>query len=386
MSDPIAFIDLAAQRRFLGDKIDQAVLKVVNHGGYIMGPEVKQLEDNLAKFCGAKHVVSCANGTDALAFVLMAKGVKPGDAVFCPTFTFAATAEVVAWLGAVPVFVDSLEGTFNIDPKSLENAVTAAKAKGLKPVGVIPVDLFGLPADYDAIEPICSRENLWMLCDSAQGFGGVYKGRKVGTIGLATSTSFFPAKPLGCYGDGGAVFTNDDELAATMRSIRVHGQGSDKYDNVRIGMNGRLDTMQAAILIEKLNIFADEIVARNRIATRYNDALRDIAIVPEVPEGYTSVWAQYTLRMPGFNRTAFADALKADGVPTAIYYPKPLHQQTAYKKFHAAVPTALPVAERLALEVISLPMHPYLSEAHQDRIIASVRKAITAQGRVEAAE
>ena len=383
MSEAIAFIDLAAQRRFLGDKIDRAVLNVINHGAYIMGPEVKQLEADLAAFCGAKHAVSCANGTDALAFVLMAKGVKPGDAVLCPTFTFAATAEVVAWLGAVPVFVDSDESTFNITPESLIAGINAAKAKGLKPVGVIPVDLFGLPADYDAIEAICTRENLWMLCDSAQGFGGVYKGRKVGTIGLATSTSFFPAKPLGCYGDGGAVFTNDDELAATMRSIRVHGQGTDKYDNVRIGMNGRLDTMQAAILIEKLNIFPDEIVARNRIATRYNDALRDVALVPEVPEGYTSVWAQYTLRVPGFNRAAFADALKADGVPTAIYYPKPLHQQTAYKKFYAAVPTDLSVAERLAHEVISLPMHPYMNEGTQDRIIASVRKAIAGQNNVE---
>jgi dTDP-4-amino-4,6-dideoxygalactose transaminase len=383
MSQSIAFIDLAAQRRRLGSLIDDAVLKVVNHGGYIMGPEVKQFEADLSAFCGAKHAISCANGTDALAFVLMAKGVRPGDAIFCPSFTFAATAEVVAWLGATPIFIDVREDTFNIDVASLEAGIATAKAKGLKPVGLIPVDLFGQPADYDVIEPICVRENLWMLCDSAQGFGGVYKGRKVGTIGLATSTSFFPAKPLGCYGDGGAVFTNDDELAAIMRSIRVHGQGTDKYDNVRIGMNGRLDTMQAAILIEKLKIFPDEIVARNTIAKRYNDLLRDVANVPEVPEGLISVWAQYTLRLPGLDREAFIASLKGAGVPTAVYYPKPLHQQTAYKRFPVAG-DALPVSDRLAQEVVSLPMHPYLDEATQDIILQTVRNALNEQKRVAA--
>lgn len=383
MTDPIAFIDLAAQRKRLGSAVDEAVLKVINHGGYIMGPEVKTFEADLAAFCGAKHVVSCANGTDALAFVLMAKGVKPGDAVLCPTFTFAATAEVVAWLGATPIFVDVREDTFNMDIASLEAGLKTAKELGLNPVGVIPVDLFGQPADYDAIETFCAREGLWMLCDAAQSFGATYKGRKVGSIGLATSTSFFPAKPLGCYGDGGAVFTNDDELAAVMRSIRVHGQGSDKYDNVRIGMNGRLDTMQAAILIEKLKIFPSEIEARDRVAKYYNDNLRDVAVVPEVPEGYTSVWAQYTLRMAGFDREQFQADLKAAGVPTAVYYPKPLHQQTAYKRFPVAG-NGLPVSERLAAEVVSLPMHPYLTEEVQDRIIAAVKNAIANQRKAAA--
>jgi dTDP-4-amino-4,6-dideoxygalactose transaminase len=309
--------------------------------------------------------------------------VKPGDAVICPTFTFAATAEVVAWTGATPIFVDVREDTFNMDIASFEAGIKTAKSLGLNPVGVIPVDLFGLPADYDAIQAICDREGMWMLCDAAQSFGATYKGSKVGSIGLATSTSFFPAKPLGCYGDGGAVFTNDDELAAVMRSIRVHGQGSDKYDNVRIGMNGRLDTMQAAILIEKLKIFPSEIEARDRVAKRYNDNLRDVAVVPEVPEGYTSVWAQYTLRMAGFDREQFQADLKAAGVPTAVYYPRPLHQQTAYKGYPVAG-NGLPVSERLAAEVVSLPMHPYLTEEVQDRIIAAVKDALVKQRKVAA--
>ena len=383
MSDPIAFIDLAAQRSRLGNAVDEAILRVVNHGGYIMGPEVKALEADLAAFCGAKHVVSCANGTDALAFVLMAKGVKPGDAILCPTFTFAATAEVVAWTGATAIFVDVREDTFNLDVQSLETGLKTARALGLNPVGVIPVDLFGQPADYEAIEAICAREGLWILSDAAQSFGASYKGRKVGTIGLATSTSFFPAKPLGCYGDGGAVFTDDDELAAAMRSIRVHGQGSDKYDNVRIGMNGRLDTMQAAVLIEKLKIFPDELQARDRVAKRYNALLRDVAEVPEVPEGLTSSWAQYTLRLAGFDRERFVADLKAAGVPTAVYYPKPLHQQTAYKVYPVAG-NGLPASERLAEQVVSLPMHPYLTEEVQDRIVAAVKDALVGQRRVAA--
>jgi dTDP-4-amino-4,6-dideoxygalactose transaminase len=382
MTNLIAFIDLAAQRERLGEKLDAAILRVVNHGGYIMGPEVKQVEADLAAFCGAKHVVSCANGTDALAMVLMAKGVKPGQAILCPSFTFAATAEVVAWLGATPVFVDVRPDTFNMDVESLGPALKKARALGLDPVGVIPVDLFGQPADYDAIEAFCTREGLWILCDAAQSFGASYKGRKVGTIGHATTTSFFPAKPLGCYGDGGAIFTDDDELAAVMRSIRVHGQGSDKYDNVRIGMNGRLDTMQAAVLIEKLKIFGDELEARERIARRYNALLQDTAIVPEVPEGLTSAWAQYTLRLPGFDREAFQADLRAAGVPTAVYYPKPLHQQTAYRHYPVAG-NGLPASDRLAAEVVSLPMHPYLTEVVQDRVVAAVKSALA--GRRKAA-
>jgi dTDP-4-amino-4,6-dideoxygalactose transaminase len=377
MSKPIPFIDLGAQRRRLGASVNDAIMRVVDHGGYIMGPEVFALEADLAAFCGAKHVISCANGTDALALVLMAKNVRPGDAILCPSFTFAATAEVVAWLGATPIFVDVREDTFNMDIASLEAGLRTAREQGLRPLGVIPVDLFGQPADYDAIEPFCEREGLWILSDAAQSFGATYKGRKIGTIGEATSTSFFPAKPLGCYGDGGAVFTDSDELAEVLVSLRIHGQGVDKYENVRVGMNGRLDTMQAAVLIEKLKIFPDEIVARDRIARRYNDALRDVAIVPEVMEGATSVWAQYTLRIPGFDRGAFQAGLKDKGVPTAIYYPKPLHQQIAYRH-HPVACNGLPVSDRIAHEVISLPMHPYLDEETQDRVIAAVRAELRA--------
>jgi dTDP-4-amino-4,6-dideoxygalactose transaminase len=372
MHEPIPFIDLAAQRARLGSAIDEAILRVVNHGGYIMGPEVKALEADLAAFCGAKHVVSCSNGTDALALVLRTRGLKSGDAVLCPSFTFAATAEVVAWFGATPVFVDVHEDTFNLDVNSLQAGLETARELRLNPVGVIPVDLFGQPADYDAIEAFCVRENLWLLCDAAQSFGARYKGRKVGTIGLATTTSFFPAKPLGCYGDGGAVFTEDDELAAVMRSIRVHGQGSDKYDNVRIGMNARLDTVQAAVLIEKLKIFAEELAAREHVARRYNDLLGDLLAVPNLGEGLSSAWAQYTLRLGSHDRNEFVSALKTAGVPTAIYYPKPLHQQTAYRVYPVAT-KKLAVSEQLAGQVVSLPMHPYLDEQTQDRIVAAVR-------------
>jgi len=374
---PIPFIDLAAQRRRLGSRIDEAILRVVDHGGFIMGPEVRQLETDLSAFCGARHAIGCANGTDALALVLMAKGVKPGDAVLCPSFTFASTAEVIAWVGATPVFVDVRPETFNMDPASLEAAIATARARGLTPTAVIAVDLFGQPADYDAIEPVCAAHRLWLLSDAAQSFGATYKGRRVGTIGAATSTSFFPAKPLGCYGDGGAVFTDDEALAAIVRSLRVHGQGSDKYDNVRIGMNGRLDTVQAAVVIEKLTIFPDEIAARQRVATRYNEALGDVAAVPAVLDGATSVWAQYTIRVAGGRRDVLAARLKADGIPTAVYYPKPLHRQTAYRDYPVAN-GALPVSDRLATEVISLPMHPYLAPDVQDRIVESVRRALTA--------
>jgi dTDP-4-amino-4,6-dideoxygalactose transaminase len=369
---PVPFIDLLAQRRRLGSLVDDAILRVVDHGFYVMGPEVAALEADLATFCGARHVISCANGTDALGMVLMAKGVGPGDAVFCPTFTFAATAEVVAWVGATPVFVDSLADSFNMDPASLEAGIATARQLGLRPVCVIAVDLFGQPAEYDAIEPICAAHDLWLMSDAAQSFGAVYKGRKIGTIGLATTTSFFPAKPLGCYGDGGAIFTDDDALAEALRSVRNHGQGTDRYDNVRIGINGRLDSMQAAVLIEKLRIFPDEIIRRDAVAARYNAALGDLVTVPLVPGDRQSVWAQYTLRLRGQDRAALAAGLKEAGIPTAIYYPKPLHQQTAYRVYPQAG-NGLPVADRLAGEVISLPMHPYLEPELQDRIIAEMR-------------
>ena len=381
MTQPVAapglpFIDLGAQRRRLGAGMDAAILRVLDHGGYIMGPEVAALEGQLSEFCGARHVVSCANGTDALALVLMAKGLAAGQAVFCPSFTFAATAEVVAWFDATPVFVDIVPETFNIDPASLEAAIRTARDRGLDAVGVIPVDLFGQPADYDALLPICEREELWVLSDAAQSFGSSHGGRRVGTFGAATTTSFFPAKPLGCYGDGGAVFTDDDELADILRSLRNHGQGVDRYDNVRIGMNGRLDTIQAAVLIEKLAIFDDEIAARNAIADRYAAGLADVAIVPTVAAGSASTWAQYTIRVPPEHRDGLAVQLKGAGIPTAIYYPKPLHLQTAYRHYPVGG-NGLPVSETVAGEVLSLPMHPYLDAVTQDRIVAAVRGALS---------
>jgi dTDP-4-amino-4,6-dideoxygalactose transaminase len=374
---PIEFIDLGAQRRRLGRRIDEAILRVVDHGKYIMGPEVGIFEQELAAFCGAKHVLSCANGTDALGLALMAKGIKPGQAVLVPSFTFAATAEVVAWFDAVPVFVDVLEHTFNMDPVSLEAGIATAKHLGLEPAGVIPVDLFGLPAAYDEILAIAAAHGLWVICDAAQSFGASYKGRNIGTIGDITTTSFFPAKPLGCYGDGGAVLTDDDKAAAVLKSLRVHGQGSDKYDNVRIGMNARLDTIQAAVLSEKLTVFADEIEARNQVAARYESALEEVVSVPRIPAGTTSVWAQYTVRLPnGRDRDAVAAKLKASGVPTAVYYAKPLHGQSAYRDYPGAG-NGLPVSDRLASEVLSLPMHPYLDEGTQDHIVAALRASLS---------
>ena len=375
--DPVPFVDIAAQRRRLGKSIDEAVARVLGHCQFINGPEVTQLEAELAEFSGAKYVVSCASGTDALLMVLMAKGVGRGDAVFCPSFTFCATGEAVALTGATPVFVDVDEATFNIDAASLKRGIATARKLGLKPVAVIPVDLFGQSADHDAIGAIAAEAGLFVLDDAAQGFGASYKGRRLGSLGLATATSFFPAKPLGCFGDGGAIFTDDAELAEKLRSVRVHGQGSDKYDNVRLGLTGRLDTMQAAILIEKLKIFEDEIAARNKVAERYAQGLGNVVSVPRLASGCTSVWAQYTIRLPkGCDRDGFASALKAQGIPTAIYYVKSMHQQTAYRDFPVA-DGGLPACERLSSDVISLPIHAYLDEPTQARVIKAVRGAIS---------
>jgi dTDP-4-amino-4,6-dideoxygalactose transaminase len=375
--EPVPFIDIGAQRRRLGKSIDEAVARVLAHCQFINGPEVTQLEAELAAFSGAKHVVSCASGTDALLMVLMAKGVGRGDAVFCPSFTFCATGEAVALTGATPVFVDVDEATFNMDANSVTRGIATAKRLGLRPRAVIPVDLFGQSADHDAIGLVAQAEGLFVLDDAAQAFGASYKGRRLGTFGLVTATSFFPAKPLGCFGDGGAIFTDDAELAQTLRSIRVHGQGSDKYDNVRLGLTGRLDTMQAAILIEKLKIFEDEIAARNRVAERYARGLGNVVTVPRLASGSTSVWAQYTIRLPkGSDRDRFAATLKAQGIPTAIYYPKSMHQQTAYRDFPVA-DGGLPASESLSCNVISLPMHAYLDEPAQERIIKAVRGAFS---------
>jgi dTDP-4-amino-4,6-dideoxygalactose transaminase len=370
--EPITFIDLAAQRRRLGRAVDHAVARVLDHCQFVMGPEVAALEAELARFAGVKHAITCASGTDALLLGLMSKDIGPGDAVICPAFTFCATAEVVALLGATPVFADVHEQTFNLDPASFVDAVATARKLGLTLKAVIPVDLFGAPADHDAINEIAAAERIFVLDDAAQAFGARYKSRRLGGLAPVTATSFFPAKPLGCYGDGGAVLTDDDALADILASLRVHGQGSDKYDNVHIGLTARLDTIQAAVLLEKLKIFPDEITARDRIAGRYAEALAGVVTVPRVPAGCTSVWAQYTIRVANGARDALAAALRAQGIPTAIYYPKPLHRQTAYRHFPIAA-GGLAVSERLAGEVISLPMHPYLDEATQDRIITAVR-------------
>ena len=374
MADPIAFIDLQAQRRRLGEPLNKAIAAAVEGGQWILGPQVAQLERDLAAWAGVKHAIACANGTDALLLVLRAWGVGPGDAVFVPAFTFAATAEVVALAGASPVFVDVLADTFNMDPASLEAAIALVKREGkLTPKVVMPVDLVGQPADYRALAPIAARARLKLFCDTAQGFGGLLDGKRAGAIGDAAATSFFPAKPLGCYGDGGACFTNDDGLKDLLLSLRMHGQGSDRYEHVHIGMNSRLDTIQAAILIEKLKIFEDEIEKRNAVARRYNDAFAGSNRIeaPHVIAGATSTWAQYTLKIE--NRAKFQADMKAAGVPTAVYYPIPLSKQKAYGHYPSA-PT--PVSEMLSAQVVSLPMHPYMDVATQDRIIEAVLDSV----------
>jgi dTDP-4-amino-4,6-dideoxygalactose transaminase len=374
--DSIPFIDVAAQRRRLGRRIDDAIARVTEHCQFINGPEVGEFERALAEFCGAGHAIGVASGTDALVLVLMAKGIGRGDAVICPSFTYAASPESVALAGATPVFCEVDEKTFNIDPAGIERAVAAARRAGLAPKALMTVDLFGLPADYEAINPVAERLGLYVIDDAAQSFGAAAKGRHIGTLAPVTTSSFFPAKPLGCYGDGGAVITDDDALAETIRSLRNHGQGTDRYDNVRIGMTGRLDTIQAAVLIEKLKIFPEEIVARERIARRYNASLADVVRVPHLSNAHTCVWAQYTVRVSGGRRDALAATLSAQGIPTAQYYPVPSHRQGAYRDFPVA-DGGLGVTEKLAAEVISLPMHAYLDEPTQGRIIAAVRGALT---------
>jgi dTDP-4-amino-4,6-dideoxygalactose transaminase len=369
---PIAFIDLAAQRARIGAEINAAITRVLDHGKFIMGPEVADLEARLSDYCGVEHAVTCASGTDALLMALLARGIGPGDAVIVPTFTFAATAEVVALVGATPLFADVSPDTYNLDPKRLDGAIHAARGAGVTPRAVIAVDLFGQPADYDQIEAFCEEHGLFLIADAAQSFGATWRGRRVGSIGDVACTSFFPAKPLGCYGDGGAVFTDDADLASVLRSLRVHGQGTNKYDNVRIGLNGRLDTIQAAVLLQKLAIFDDEIAARDRIARRYQRELTDVVDVPALRPEATSAWAQFTVGVE--ERDDVADALSAASVPTAIYYPVPLHRQPAYNGYPVAS-DGLPVSERLAGRVLSLPMHPYLSESVQDRVVGALRAA-----------
>ena len=372
----LPFIDLAAQQKTIRTEIDKAIAKVLNHGCYILGPEVAELEQQLQDFCGVKHAITCASGTDALCLILRAKNIGPGDVVFVPSFTFAATAEAVVLLGATPYFVDVLPDTFNIDPKSLLDAIKHCAALNLKARCVIPVDLFGLPADYEQINKIAAENNLWVLADSAQSFGANYKDKKVGTLALATATSFFPAKPLGCYGDGGCIFTDDSELAQIIKSLRVHGQGQDKYDNIRIGLNSRLDTLQAAILIEKLKVFPAELIHRQTVATKYTALLPKLVLTQMIELDYTSAWAQFTLVLPEqIARKDFMARLAAEGIPTMIYYPKPLHLQVAYKKYvmHGQ---SLPVTENLMERVVSLPMHGYLELGTAEKIGESILKVI----------
>ena len=355
---PTQFIDLVAQQKSIRSQLDLAISKVLDHGQYIMGPEVKEFESHLCEFTGAKHALSCANGTDALTLVLMAWGIGPGDAVFVPSYTYVATAEAPAQLRATPFFVDVCEDTFNIDPQSFKQALIDCRKQGLNPAVVIVVDLFGQPADVDAITEIAHPENIKVLVDGAQSFGGSSKGRKVGSMGDATTTSFFPAKPLGCYGDGGAVFTNSDEDQQIINSIRQHGKGSEKYDNVRIGLNSRLDTLQAAILIEKLKILPRELHARGDLAKAYFENLRHSAIrLPVVEAQNVSAWAQFTIKTP--LRDDLIRNLASIGVPSAVYYPKPLHLQGGYNHY-PGVSTGLRNSSNLSGTVLSLPMHPYV--------------------------
>jgi dTDP-4-amino-4,6-dideoxygalactose transaminase len=375
----IPFIDLQAQRARIADKIDAAVSKVIRSGAYIFGPEVKQLEGELATFAQAKHCIGNANGTDALVLPLWAWGVGEGDAVFTPSFTFAATAEIVPWTNATPVFVDVLPNTYNMDPKSLEAAIAGVKQQGkLKPKAVIAVDLFGQPADYPAISAICKREGLKLVADSAQGFGCTLSGKHPMAWADAQTTSFFPAKPLGCYGDGGATLTNDDADNVLMRSIAFHGaSGDDKYNCARIGMNSRLDTLQAAILIEKLAIFTDEIRMRNEVADRYAQMLEGLVQTPRVIDGGVSTWAQYVIEAD--DRDGLAVHLRNAEIPTAQYYPKPLHKQTAYETFPVGA-GGLKVSETICHRVLALPMHPYLDGQTQTKIANAVREFVKAGG------
>lgn len=355
------FIDLAAQQQHIKENLERAVLNVLGHGHYIMGPEVQELENKLAGFVGCKHAISCANGTDALHLVLRAKGIGPGDTVFVPSFTFAASAEAVKLVGATPFFVDVTEESFNMNPNSLVQAINLAREQKLNPKAVMPVDMFGLPADYDIINKIASENNLWVLSDSAQAFGSEYNNKKSGMHALATTTSFFPAKPLGCYGDGGCIFTDDDELADVLQSLRVHGKGADKYDNIRIGLNSRLDTIQAAILLEKIKIFPQELKHRQQVADTYSKNLLDFVNTPLVQQNCKSAWAQYTIVLPKeLDRVKIMAELKQAGIPSMVYYIKPLHLQTAYSR-EPRVTDRLITTENLANRVLSLPMDGYLN-------------------------
>ena len=373
----IQFIDLSAQRRRIGSRIDRAMNRVLEHGRFILGPEVSELEARLAAFSGARHCITCANGTDALELSLYAMEIGPGDAVIVPAFSFVATVEAVARVGATPVFADIDAQTFNIDPESAEAAIQAAKALGLAPRCIIPVDLYGQPADYAAIDRLAAAHGLKVLADAAQSFGATWRGRRVGALADFTTTSFYPAKPLGCYGDGGAIFTDDAERAALLRTLRCHGQDDAAGGFTRVGRNSRLDTIQAAVLLEKLAVFEDEIAARNAAADRYAERLPSEVVAPKIGADVQSVWAQYTVKAPG-DRDKLAAACRQAGVPIAVHYATPLHWAPAYRDFPTAAPR-LKVAEALSRSVMSLPMHADLDEATQDRVAEALRAALGAR-------
>jgi UDP-2-acetamido-2-deoxy-ribo-hexuluronate aminotransferase len=368
----IPFVDLAKQQRRIRADLDRRIGQVLDHGGYINGPEVTELEAALAARAGCRHAIGVSSGTDALLALLMAKNIGLGDAIFLPSFTFTATAEVVLMCGATPVFVEVDGATFNLDPEYLRAMISQIAQEGrLRPAAIIAVDLFGQPADYQAINDLASEHNLFVLADGAQSFGASYHNRNVGSLAEATATSFYPAKPLGCYGDGGAIFTDDDELAATCISLRDHGQGEGRYDIVRLGLNARLDTIQAAVLLSKLTIFEDEIRLRRSVAQRYSEQLSGLVETPRQAQGANSIWAQYTIKLP--HRDAVADALRQQGIPTQIYYPLPMHLQPAYAQYGDGE-GSLPISEQLSREVLALPMHPYLDDAAVTMICEALRQ------------
>jgi UDP-2-acetamido-2-deoxy-ribo-hexuluronate aminotransferase len=367
------FIDLAAQQKRIRGQIEARFQAILNHGQYIMGPEIAELEAKLAAYTGAPYAVAVASGTDALLMPLMVEKVGPGDAVFAPTFTFIATAGAIALTGATPVFVDIDPETFNIDPEKLEEAIQkTVRAKKLVPKGIIPVDLFGQPADYRAIQAIADRYKLFVLEDAAQSFGGSQKDRKAGALAGVAGTSFFPAKPLGCYGDGGMIFTDDKDTHEHLLSIRVHGQGVDKYTNVRIGINGRMDSLQAAVLLAKMEIFPEEIELRQAVAANYDRLLNGAVQTPKILPGNLSAWAQYSVLHP--RRDEVIKKLRDNGIPTAVYYPIPLHLQEAFANLGYRQED-FPVAEKIAGEIFSLPMHPYLAPQAQEQIAEVIRQS-----------
>ena len=372
----IAFIDLAQQQARIRNKIDAGLTAVLNHGAYIMGPEVSALESRLGDWTKAAHNISCSSGTDALLLALHGLELQPGQGVIVPSFTFAASAEVMPTMGAIPIFAEVEADSFNLDPNKLEAALVAGKAANIDVVGIIGVGLFGQPANYDAIRTFANAHDLWLIDDAAQSFGAQWQGRPVGQLADVTCTSFFPAKPLGAYGDGGAVFTDDDKIADIIRSCRIHGMGKDKYENIRIGMTGRLDSMQAVVLDAKLDIFEEELVLRQAVADRYQTLIGDVVDTPRLAAGATSSWAQYCIKLPKTsNRDHVIKHLGASGVPTAIYYPIPMHQQPPYKAFPQSQ-CGLGVTLDLCRRVLALPMHPYLDEAQQQHIAAELRNAL----------